>query len=64
MSSCEDLHVCHDGAGNQGTWISEWRPTLGERIRIILGGHLWLIVAGFNQPPVSITAESPFEVMP
>ena len=62
MSCCDDLHVWQSAGGsNQGTWISEWRPTWGERLRLLLGGHVWLIAAGFQHPAAGITAESPFE---
>ena len=38
------------------TCLSQWRPTLKERLSILLFGRVWLWVmtAGDSQPPVAI----------
>jgi len=37
-----------------GVIHSYWRPSLGERLRIIFGGHVRLGVFGTQHPPVSV----------
>lgn len=40
---------------------SKWKLTLMERIRLLIRGHLWLVVcSGETQPPVSLGLEKPF----
>jgi hypothetical protein len=55
--TCGDLHVYATGT----MCISCWQPTPEERERIAAGGPVWLtVVAGESQPPVAVSAESPF----
>jgi hypothetical protein len=52
-----DLPVYRDGV----QVVSCWRPSLGERLRLLLGGRVWLLVATpVTHAPVCITAERPF----
>lgn len=37
-----------------GCMFSYWRPSLAERLKIALGGHIRLAVFGRQHPPVSI----------
>jgi hypothetical protein len=51
---CASLPVFTDGQ----VCISLWRPTLLERISLLLFGRLWLyVLSGNTQPPVSILIE-------
>ena len=48
-----DLPVWTDGR----ECVSLWRPSLRERISILLFGRVWLrVLSGETQPPVDITA--------
>lgn len=48
-----DLHVYTDG----DSCISCWKPTLRERLSILIFGRVWLSVYfGSTQPPVSVWA--------
>lgn len=52
-----DLHVYTDGE----QCISRWRLSWMERLIVLLTGSLWLqILSGRTQPPVGMTARSPF----
>jgi hypothetical protein len=44
--------------------ISRWRPSLLDRVRLLFGGSLWLVVKSPSPrtpPPVSLTTAAPFE---
>lgn len=44
-----------------GMIISCWRPSLGDRLRLLLGRPVWLFVlAKTTHAPVTMTTESPF----
>lgn len=48
---CGVLYVHNDGQCN----ISCWRPSLRERLSILLFGKVWLrVLSGATQPPVVI----------
>ncbi len=48
---CGPLPVYNDGQ----TSISCWKPSLKERLSILLFGRVWLwVVSGVTQPPVSL----------
>ena len=50
---CGDLTVFTNGE----QCISCWRPTLKERLSILLFGRIWLrVYFGHTQPPVAIEA--------
>lgn len=50
---CENLKVFTDGK----QCISLWKPSLRERISILIYGHVWLSVwGGRTQPPIWIDA--------
>lgn len=54
---CGSLPVWSDGK----QCVSCWKPSLAERLRILLGGNIWLgVLYGRTQPPVFVTAESVF----
>lgn len=54
---CGELHTFRDGVN----CISCWQPTEEERAAIAAGQPVWLIVvSGHTQPPVAVTAVSPF----
>jgi len=54
---CAPLPVCCV----EGQVISCWGLTWRERIRVLLGGRLWLcVLSGQTQPPVWIAASTPF----
>jgi hypothetical protein len=45
--------------------ISRWQPTWRDRLRIALGGPIWLWVwSGSTQPPVALDTKSPFVIAP
>lgn len=53
-----DLPVHKDGR----QIISCWTPTWRERLRVLLGGKVWLLVlARETHAPVCVTAEKPFQ---
>jgi len=48
---CGDLYVFANGE----QCISCWKPTLKERLSILVFGRVWLwVYSGHTQPPVSI----------
>ena len=56
-AECASLHVWSDGK----QCVSCWKPSVGERVRILFGGKVYLgVKGGGTQPPVFVTAESPF----
>lgn len=58
---CKPLPIWSDGK----QCVSCWRPTLKERVRILMSGKVWLgVAAGNTQPPVYITGETPFVLPP
>jgi hypothetical protein len=51
---CGSLPVLTDGH----ICLSLWKPSLRERISILLFGRVWLYVySGYTQPPVALTGE-------
>lgn len=51
---CGRLPVHTDGS----ICLSCWRPTLRERLSILLFGNVWLyIYSGATQPPVSLSGQ-------
>jgi len=51
---CGSLPIATDGM----VCVSCWRPTLRERLSILLFGRVWLFVhSGHTQPPVSLIGE-------
>ena len=60
-SECQSLPVWNDGK----QCVSCWKPTIMERIKILLGGNVWLgVLSGKTQPPVFLAAERVFEQPP
>ena len=60
-SECQSLPVWNDGK----QCVSCWKPTIKERLNILLGGHVWLgVMSGKTQPPVFVTGERFFESTP
>lgn len=60
-ADCKPLPVWSDGK----QCVSCWRPTFKERVRILFAGKVWLGVnAGYPQPPVYLTGETPFVIPP
>ncbi|MDD3019486.1 MAG: hypothetical protein PHX61_00735 [Alphaproteobacteria bacterium] len=56
-SECQSLPVWCDGK----QCVSCWKPTIADRIRIALGGNIWLgVMSGNTQPPVFISGEQVF----
>lgn len=57
-TECQSLPVWNDGK----QCVSCWKPTIKERIKILLGGNVWLgVLSGKTQPPVFVTGERVFE---
>jgi hypothetical protein len=57
----QDLPV-HRG---EGMVISCWRPSLGDRLRLLFGGKVWLyVLTERTHAPVTLTTETPFKVQP
>jgi hypothetical protein len=54
---CGSLNVYMDEQG----FISCWRPTLIERIKLVVTRDIWLRIVGRSHPPVWVSTESPFE---
>lgn len=55
---CETLPVFTNGS----ECLSKWRPSAKERLKILFGADLWLLVlSGKTQPPVCITLENVFK---
>jgi hypothetical protein len=46
-----------------GTVVTRWKLTWAERLRVLLGGSLWLTVMTFHKPlqPVMLTTECPIK---
>lgn len=56
-TECKPLPIWSDGK----ECVSCWRPTLKERVRILISGKVWLsVLSGRTQPPVFITGEQFF----
>ena len=57
----QPLPVCRVG-DDDGTMVSCWRLTWGERLRVLFGGRLWLSQLTFGQPlqPQRIDVVTPF----
>lgn len=54
---CGELHVFSDG----NDCVSKWKPSFAERIKILLGGCVWLgVMSGNTQPPVFVSGHYPF----
>ena len=54
---CGDLPTFTDGRHCISLWGLSWR----ERLRVLFTGRVWLWVwSGHTQPPVALSAESPF----
>ncbi len=51
--------------GPDGMRVTRWKLTLGERLRILFGGSIWLSILTFNRPlqPVKLTTECPIRSM-
>jgi hypothetical protein len=61
MSDCVPLQVFTDGK----VCISRWRMTWQERVQLLLTSRVWLwVFYGRTQPPVALTAGSPFVPKP
>lgn len=60
-NECGQLPVWCDGT----QCVSCWRPTFLERVRIILGGNVWLgVKSGKTQPPVFVSGQCVFAKTP
>lgn len=60
-AECGALPVWCDGK----QCVSCWKPTIKERIKILLGGNVWLgVLSGKTQPPVFVAGERVFEKTP
>ena len=49
---------------DDGTVITRWKLSIRERIRLLIGGSLWLSVLTFNHPlqPVKLDAQCPVAI--
>lgn len=57
-SECGALPVWNDGK----QCVSCWKPSIKERLNILLGGKVWLgVISGKTQPPVFVAGERVFE---
>lgn len=55
LPACGSLPIYTDGS----VCASCWTMTLGERIKLLLTGRLWVMVhSGHTQPPISFSIES------
>ena len=60
-SGCSELPVWCDGK----QCVSCWKPSIKERIKILLGGNVWLgVMSGKTQPPVFVAGERVFAKTP
>lgn len=51
---CGSLPVCTDGQ----ICVSAWKPSLRERLSILMFGRVWLwVYSGHTQPPVSLAGQ-------
>jgi len=55
---CESLNCHFDTQHKQ--YISKWKLSWRERLKILFTGHLWLGVNSFALPPVWMSTEFPF----
>jgi len=48
---------------NDGIVVTRWGLTWRERLRVLLGGSMWLVVKTFHRPlqPVLLTTECPIK---
>lgn len=60
MEDCDSLPACRVPSPTGGVIVSCWEPDAMERDRIACGGPVWLWVHSAVQPPVSLSATSPF----
>ena len=55
---CESLPAFET---EDGRVVSRWRPTWGERLRLLLGWPVWMQVSGAPPPPVALDVQrTPF----
>jgi hypothetical protein len=62
MEECADLKV-FKGTDSLETpvIISCWKPSPEERVKLCAGEPVWLTITGEGMPPVSLSANSPFQ---
>lgn len=60
MENCRDVHAY---AGHN-QFITAWRPSPEELVKINLGEPIWLSVMSDRMPPVMVTANYPFQEQP
>lgn len=53
LGDCEGLPVCVVGDNN----FSYWKPTLKDKLNILMGRNVRLCVFGAGHPPVSLDTE-------
>ncbi len=61
VDQCEPLSIClaHNDEG-QPVIISAFKPTVEELAEIQRTGRVWLMVYGWQMPPVKLSGYSPF----
>jgi hypothetical protein len=52
---CKSLPVYRE----YGVFVSSWKPSIKDIIRMIFGGRIWLTVVGDRHPPVAVDAKCP-----
>lgn len=59
---CESLPVIRaQDAEGKPLLVSAWELSADEIVEVLKSGQVWLIVQGERQPPVSLTAQYPFQ---
>jgi hypothetical protein len=58
VSNVEDMFTFANGS----VVVSQWKPSLKERLSILIFGKVWLSVIGRTQPPVAIEGVKEFFV--
>jgi hypothetical protein len=54
---CCDIHASRQEWG----FITCWKPSEAERVKIALGEPIWISLCGDHMQPHAVTADNPFE---
>jgi hypothetical protein len=53
-----NMHVLRIQYNTSPALVSCWKPSLLERMKILLGGRVYLAILGTSQPPVLLTGNA------
>lgn len=59
---CGDLHCYREKSEDRPRFISKWRMSWRERVKLLMTGTVWFHAFQFTHPPIFIGVDKPFEV--